>query len=352
MALVKGICKNFGECDLADNKEVQEVEKTNFVCEECGKPLHPVEGKPTSPGGGGGGKGISGKLIGIIAVAVILLGGGGFGIWKLLDKPKDFKISLDKKELILKPGERALLKASSEPKDMKLTYTWKSNDEKVATVNKGGEVRALKGGKTQIILSTEENNMLKVRCTVKVEEETGPKPIQEINVSENALEMTVGETKQISFTANPQPNDDNVLFEVSDESIISFDGSGTVKALKAGNATITFSAEKGNASAKVEVTVVEKKEPDGKGGKDGNTPGQVNLGYGIYEGPRKNYKADGFGGEIRFTRSYTIDLKKSSGETVEVGSGDKMVNVKMKDNRIMQGLLKRADGSQRQIIIG
>ena len=40
MALVKGICKNFGECDLADNKEIQEVDKTNFVCEECGKPLH------------------------------------------------------------------------------------------------------------------------------------------------------------------------------------------------------------------------------------------------------------------------------------------------------------------------
>ena len=50
MALVKGVCKNFGECDLADNKEVQEVDKTNFVCEECGKPLHPIDGGVTGTG--------------------------------------------------------------------------------------------------------------------------------------------------------------------------------------------------------------------------------------------------------------------------------------------------------------
>ncbi len=73
MALQKGICKNFGECDLADQKEIQEVEKTNFVCEECGKPLFPVDAKPTGPGGG------SSKLkmiIGGAVAAVVLIGGG------------------------------------------------------------------------------------------------------------------------------------------------------------------------------------------------------------------------------------------------------------------------------------
>ena len=87
MALVKGICKNFGECDLADNKEIQEVDKTNFVCEECGKPLHPVDGD-----GGGGGKTPGGgpnmKLIAIIAAALVVLGGGGFGIYSLFGDSK------------------------------------------------------------------------------------------------------------------------------------------------------------------------------------------------------------------------------------------------------------------------
>ncbi len=39
MAKKKGICRNFDNCDLADSKEVQEVESTEFVCAECGKPL-------------------------------------------------------------------------------------------------------------------------------------------------------------------------------------------------------------------------------------------------------------------------------------------------------------------------
>ena len=41
MAIKKGICKNYGECDIADTKPlvIQEADSTNFVCEECGSPL-------------------------------------------------------------------------------------------------------------------------------------------------------------------------------------------------------------------------------------------------------------------------------------------------------------------------
>ena len=84
MALVKGICKNYGECDLADNKEVQEVDKTNFVCEECGKPLHlPDSTKKTK------GKRPNNKLMIIIAAIVVLLAliGGFFVLGKGETKP-------------------------------------------------------------------------------------------------------------------------------------------------------------------------------------------------------------------------------------------------------------------------
>lgn len=68
MALIKGICKNYGECDLADSKEIQEVEKTNFVCEECGKPLFEVKGTKPRPIR-------NGKRIVLITVASLLLCG-------------------------------------------------------------------------------------------------------------------------------------------------------------------------------------------------------------------------------------------------------------------------------------
>lgn len=43
MAKIKGVCHNYEGCDMASEKVVQEVEKSNFVCQECGKPLYPVK---------------------------------------------------------------------------------------------------------------------------------------------------------------------------------------------------------------------------------------------------------------------------------------------------------------------
>ena len=43
MAKIKGICKNIDGCDLAVDKVVQEKEKTDFKCEECGHDLYPVD---------------------------------------------------------------------------------------------------------------------------------------------------------------------------------------------------------------------------------------------------------------------------------------------------------------------
>lgn len=46
MALKKGVCKNFENCTLADNQEIQEVESSEFRCTECGKPLSEPDSKP------------------------------------------------------------------------------------------------------------------------------------------------------------------------------------------------------------------------------------------------------------------------------------------------------------------
>ena len=80
MALQKGTCKNFGECDLADNKEIQEVEKSNFICEECGKPLHPLE-NVKGRSGGTGSKGTNWKIIGGVIACVVVLGVVIKGTW-------------------------------------------------------------------------------------------------------------------------------------------------------------------------------------------------------------------------------------------------------------------------------
>lgn len=84
MAKIKGICKNYDECDLASEKVVQEAEKTNFVCKECGKPLYAV------PGGGDTGGGLNKGLLAAIAAAVVLGGGvGGYFAFSGDDAPAE-----------------------------------------------------------------------------------------------------------------------------------------------------------------------------------------------------------------------------------------------------------------------
>ena len=76
MAMKKGQCHNFGECDLADSKEIQEVDEHEFICEECHKPLH--ECGKSKPGPSSEEVKRRAKLLALIAGAVLGLGGGGY----------------------------------------------------------------------------------------------------------------------------------------------------------------------------------------------------------------------------------------------------------------------------------
>lgn len=82
-----------------------------------------------------------------------------------------------------------------------------------------------------------------------------------------------------------------------------------------------------------------------------NTPGKVDLGYAIYDGPRKNGKPNGMGGTVTFKRAYSIDLKKAPAEYVDVYKGDKIVNAKYIDGRLVQGEIHFTDGTRRWINI-
>lgn len=73
MAKVKAICRN-EECSMFN--QLQEVEKSEMVCPECGEPMVEI------PGGSWWDE--HGKQVIIAASAVVLLGGGGFGVWKAL----------------------------------------------------------------------------------------------------------------------------------------------------------------------------------------------------------------------------------------------------------------------------
>ena len=76
MAKIQGVCHNYDGCDKAAGKIVQEAEKSNFVCEECGKPLYPIKKGPKPAGDG---KRIA-TLIAIFGGAALVIGGIVYGI--------------------------------------------------------------------------------------------------------------------------------------------------------------------------------------------------------------------------------------------------------------------------------
>jgi hypothetical protein len=186
MAKIKGICKNFEECDLADEKVIQEAEKSNYICEECGKPLYAVD---TPKKNGIGGK-VNGKLIGIIAAAVLLLGGIGFGIYSLFGgKPEPTAIKLNFTNLTMTVGEQKQLTASLLPEkaDQKVTFIYKAQKDQaykdgkektkiVEADNSTGMLTAMRPGNTKAQVVCKEWPKLVAVCNITVREaETKPK---------------------------------------------------------------------------------------------------------------------------------------------------------------------------------
>ena len=79
-------------------------------------------------------------------------------------------------------------------------------------------------------------------------------------------------------------------------------------------------------------------------------PTTYNLGWGIYEGPMKGGKPNGFGGEVKITKSYKIDLK--NGSYKQVTKGDRLVNTKFKEGKLVQGYIHHTNGDQESFTIG
>lgn len=87
--------------------------------------------------------------------------------------------------------------------------------------------------------------------------------------------------------------------------------------------------------------------------KEPKEPKIINPEFGKYDGPRNaSGKAHGLGGSVNVTKTYSLDLKDGNHTVVQLNPGDVIANTKFIDGKLVQGQLKRTDGTQKYLSIG
>lgn len=339
MAKIKGICRN-EECELCD--EIQEVEKSNFVCEKCGKPLMQF---------GGGSKPsvmkTHGKLFALIGGAVVVIAAIVGAVVALSGSKTPNSIDLNTAQITLKEGESKTLEVLQlkEEKYKGLQLKWEAQSEEntnAIEVSQDGKVTALHKGKAKVTVCLADKEEVSASCDVVVEPKPGPEPPQTtqlVAVKPATASLKVGETLKLEPLLEPANATATIVWTSANSAVASVASDGTVTGVKAGTTTITGTLNDKQVTVTVTVTEDKKTGRTTDGGGTTVPPGPK-VPYGKYQGP-----ANGNGGVITVTRSYSLDLRTGTGEAIELQPGDKIQNTRFKNGDLREGVW--VHGSQR-----
>ena len=152
-------------------------------------------------------------------------------------------VTLDKTSLDLKAGDNTTLTATVNPESATdKTVTWTSGKPEIAAVE-GGTVTAKAEGTATITVTTVDGGKT-ATCKVTVTPKTVP--VSSIQV-QGAASIYVGDTAKLTATITPDgASNKAVTWDSQNKDIATVDQQGNVKALKAGTATITATAQDGS----------------------------------------------------------------------------------------------------------
>lgn len=342
MAKINGICKNYDECDKAQNKEIQEIEKSApFVCEECQKPLNPVNNKGGKNNGPNTGP--NKILIGIIA-AVVLIGAGIAAFFLLKDSSIPISsLVLNTTNLELKEEDTQSINLKILPENATVkTVQWASGNDSVAKVT-NGIVTALKPGNTTVTVTTTDGSNVSATCNIKVtqkEPEFEPVLVSSISLKKTGLTLKENTSETLELTILPEDaSNKSVEWSSSDPSIVTVDENGTVTAIKKGDVKITAKVkDESELSAACVVKVTKGEGSDPK-----------NLGYATWSGKLKNGLPHDTQGTLTFKTRHIIDSRDEKKRVAD--AGDKVIG-EFENGHLVQGRWYKKDGNVESIIIG
>ncbi|NMA95287.1 MAG: L,D-transpeptidase family protein [Clostridiales bacterium] len=155
---------------------------------------------------------------------------------------------------------------------------WKSSDEKIAKVDKKGNITAIAAGEATITASYKG-----LSAKLKVVVNAPPKPtVKDVVIENNLTEpMTVGQEQKITLTAEYSDGSKKVIsskdvsWASSNKEVATIDANGNIKAKSAGNVTISAKYKDITKEIKIEIKAKEEELPkndkdDSEGGKGDN----------------------------------------------------------------------------------
>ena len=159
------------------------------------------------------------------------------------------KITIEASKKTILTGQSVSLKAVLKPSNTVSTVTWKSSNNKIATVTNKGVVKGVKAGKVTITASSMGGITAKITLTIK-------QNVKSTSVKLNKTKLTLkkGKTYQLKTTLKPLKSTDQISYQSSNKKIATVSSKGKVKALKKGKVTITAKTSNGK-KAKCVVTV-------------------------------------------------------------------------------------------------
>ena len=145
------------------------------------------------------------------------------------------------------------------------TVTWSCKDNTVVSLTPNGKTVVVNGkkvGSTQVTAVVDEKSATK---TITVTAAPTPTPVPDVKVTgvtlnKATISLVEGKTEKLVATVAPaNAKVKDVTWTTSNNKAATVAADGTVKAVKAGKATITVTTKDGNKTAKCEVTVTKKK---------------------------------------------------------------------------------------------
>ena len=128
---------------------------------------------------------------------------------------------------------------------------WSTSDVNVATVSESGSIKAVGVGNCVINAKSSLDNNISASISISVSGIS----VTGISLNKTSTNLNVGGEEQLTATISPSDaTNKNIVWSSSDSSIVSVNN-GLIKALQAGQATITATSEDGNFSATCLVNV-------------------------------------------------------------------------------------------------